>query len=233
MIVARGLTVGHGGFRLARLDLSVPGGCYGVLMGATGSGKTTLVECLCGLRAAEAGTIRIGSREVTGTPPGVRGIGYVPQDGALFPTMTVAEHLAFALTVRRWPAAARAARVAEVAEQLGVTALLARRPQGLSGGERQRVALGRALAYRPAAMILDEPLSALDESAHGEMCALLRTVQRATGVTVLHVTHSRREAALLADRLWQLADGALAELAVPSQGATAASTAGTTELPVR
>ena len=143
--------------------------------------------------------------------PAERGVGYVPQDLALFPTLTVREHLAFALVVRDWDADSTARRVGELAELLGLRHLLGRRPQGLSGGESQRVALGRALAYRPRVLLLDEPLSALDEDTRAEMMALLRSVQRLTGVTVLHVTHSPAEARQLADRLLLLEDGVVRE----------------------
>jgi ABC-type sugar transport system ATPase subunit len=131
----------------------------------------------------------------------------VPQDGALFRSMSVAEHLEFALEVRRWPREQRAARVAELARMVGVEHLLSRGVEGLSGGETQRVALGRALSFRPAILCLDEPLSALDDESRQEMIDLLKHVQRETGVTALHVTHNRAEADRLADVLLRLADG--------------------------
>ncbi len=188
-----------GAFRLENLSLHIPDHCYAVLMGPTGCGKTTLLEIVCGLRRPRHGRILIGGRDVTHAQPGERGIGYVPQDGALFPSMTVREQLGFALTLRRRPAATIAARVAELAGQLGVAHLLDRRPPGLSGGERQRVALGRALAAEPTLLLLDEPLSALDEELRDDLVLLLKRVQRAHRLTVLHITHSAREASQLAD----------------------------------
>jgi ABC-type sugar transport system ATPase subunit len=125
--------------------------------------------------------------------------------------MTVREHLGFALEVRRWDSAEAARRIEELSAMLGLGDLLDRRPQGLSGGEAQRVALGRALSFRPAVLLLDEPLSALDEDTRGGMYGLLRSVQRQTGVTALHVTHSRAEARALADRLFVFEKGALRE----------------------
>jgi ABC-type sugar transport system ATPase subunit len=188
-----------GAFRLAGVSFTVPAGSYGVLMGRTGCGKTTLLEILCGLRQPAGGRVFIGGRDVTDLPPGERGIGYVPQDGAMFPTMTVREQIGFALAIRRRPAEETAARVKELADHLGIAALLDRLPQHLSGGERQRVALGRALAARPTVLLLDEPLSALDEELRDDLAALLKRVQRELALTALHITHSRREAEQLAD----------------------------------
>jgi ABC-type sugar transport system ATPase subunit len=196
-----------GQFRLDEVSFSVPTGSYGVLMGRTGCGKTTLLEIICGLREAEAGSVVIGDREVASEPPGRRGVGYVPQDGALFPAMRVREQIAFALRLRRWPRADIEARVAELAEQLGIVHLLDRRPAGLSGGEGQRVALARALSARPAVLLLDEPLSALDDETREQTGELLKEVQRRQGVTALHVTHSLREAEQLADVLLRMEAG--------------------------
>ena len=200
-----------GNFKLENIHVSIPTGSYGVLMGRTGCGKTTLLEIICGLRRPLAGRVFIGERDVTHEPPAARGTGYVPQDGAMFPTMTIREHLGFALRVRRRPATEIAERVDQLATELGLTALLDRLPHGLSGGERQRVALGRALAGRPKVLLLDEPLSAIDEELRDDLAALLLRVQREHGVTALHITHSRAEAELLADVLYRLADGHITE----------------------
>jgi len=188
-----------GAFRLDAVSFTVPAGSYGVLMGRTGCGKTTLLEILCGLRQPTGGRVFIGERDVTDLPPGERGIGYVPQDGAMFPTMTVREQIGFALAIRKRPGAEITARVKELAEHLGVAHLLDRLPQNLSGGERQRVALGRALAAKPSVLLLDEPLSALDEELRDDLAALLKRLQRELNLTALHITHSRREAEQLAD----------------------------------
>lgn len=196
-----------GTFRLDGVSFTVPTGSYGVLMGRTGCGKTTLLEILCGLRQPAGGRVLIGERDVTALPPGERGIGYVPQDGAMFPTMTVREQIGFALKIRHWSAETIAARVQELSGQLGVAHLLDRLPQHLSGGERQRVALGRALAAKPSVLLLDEPLSALDEELRDELAALLKRVQREFGLTALHITHSRREAEQLADVVFRMEAG--------------------------
>jgi ABC-type sugar transport system ATPase subunit len=202
----------HAGvFRLENVSFTVPTGSYAVLMGKTGCGKTTLLEILCGLRRPSGGRVLIGERDVTDLPPGERGIGYVPQDGALFPTMTVREQIGFALAIRQRLSEETSARVKELADQLSVAHLLDRLPQHLSGGERQRVALGRALAAKPNVLLLDEPLSALDEELRDDLATLLKRVQRELGLTALHITHSRREAEQLADVRLKLEAGRVDE----------------------
>jgi ABC-type sugar transport system ATPase subunit len=207
MIALRNVGVQAGSFQLRDLCLEVPEGGYAVLMGKTGSGKTTILEALCGLRVVSAGTILIQGRDVTRLKPAQRGLGYAPQDRALFQTMTVWEHLAFAPSVRGWPLQRIQERVAELAGWLGIAHLLLRKPRGLSGGESQRVNLGRALSFQPAVLLLDEPLGALDQETKGEMIQLLRAIRARTGVTTLHVTHDPEEALLLADQVLLLKDG--------------------------
>lgn len=168
-------------------------------MGKTGSGKTTLLEAICGLKPIESGELLLAGQNVTELQPAERGIGYVPQDGALFQSMTVGDHLTFALSIRRWPQADADKRRQELAKLLRIESLLDRYPAQLSGGERQRVALGRALSFHPKILCLDEPLSALDDDTREQMMQLLKQVQKETGVTALHVTHNRAEADELAD----------------------------------
>ena len=201
-----------GSFRLENVCLTVPAGRYAVLMGRTGCGKTTLLEIICGLRTPRSGRVIIGDHDVTQELSAARGVGYVPQDGALFPTFTVHEQLGFALRLRRRPADEINTRVAQLANELGVTQLLDRLPQNLSGGERQRVALGRALAANPKVLVLDEPLSALDEELRDDLTALLKRIQREHAITVLHITHSRAEAAALADIVFRLSEGRICEV---------------------
>ena len=209
MISLRHITVQAGGFQLRDLSMEIPTGSHTALMGRTGSGKTTLLEGICGLRSIRSGSIWIGDREVTNLPPGQRCIGLVPQDGALFDHLTVRQHLEFALEVRGWVPERRESRSRELAEWLSLTPLLDRLPAGMSGGERQRVALGRALAFHPPVLCLDEPLSALDDQTRGEIVAVLTEIRNRTGITILHITHNRSEAERLADRILHLRDGRL------------------------
>ncbi len=206
-----------GAFSLQNISFTIPKGSYGVLMGTTGTGKTSLLEIICGLRLPTTGQVWLGDRDVTHTSPGQRGIGYVPQDGALFPAMKIREQLGFALRLRRYPALEISCRVDSLAEELGIVPLLDRLPDALSGGERQRVALGRALAARPQVLLLDEPLSALDDETREPLAELLHRVQRETSVTVLHITHRSSEAERLADILFRLEGGRIVETQLPEK----------------
>ena len=207
MIELHNICMSAGEFSLRDVCLTVAPGQYAMLMGRTGCGKTSLLEAICGLRRVASGTIRIGGVDVTHWSPADRGIGYVPQDLALFPTLTVAEHLQFALHIRKWKRSNIENRTAELAQVLGIEHLLKRRVRGLSGGEAQRTALGRALSFRPQVLLLDEPLSALDDTTRHDMYRLLQTVKQSTGVTTLHVTHSQDEANTLADVQLRLCEG--------------------------
>ena len=207
MIRLDGVGLKQGAFELSDVTFEIPEGAAHALMGPSGSGKTTLMEVVCGLRPISEGRIVVGDRDVGLLKPAERGIGYVPQDGALFPTMTVREHLAFALRLRRWTASEIAQRVDELSELLGLGELLDRVPTGLSGGEVQRVAVGRALSYHPRVLCLDEPFSALDDDTRREMHELMAEVRAATRCTVLLVTHNLREAKSMADRILRIESG--------------------------
>lgn len=223
MIDLQAVSIAAGSFLLSELDLRVERGEYAVLMGPSGQGKTTILEAICGLRKVTAGKILIDGHEVTRWPPADRQIGYVPQDLALFPTMTVRENLEFALRLRSAPRQQIAERTEELAHLLSIPHLLDRGVKHLSGGEAQRVALGRALSFRPAVLLLDEPLSALDEARRHDMQNLLRSVQQNTGVTTLHVTHSADEAEALADRVLTLGGEALTARTISTPPAVAVS----------
>lgn len=211
MIALENLSIRAGMFQLAGINVAVEQGKYAVLMGATGQGKTTILEAICGLRTITAGRVVLGGTDVTRMKPADRNVGYVPQDLGLFPTMSVRGHLEFALRVRRTSTTLINQRVSELARLLGIELLLDRHVRHLSGGEAQRVALGRALSFRPRILLLDEPLTALDETTRDRLCELLRSVQQQYGLTTLHITHSRTEARLLADTLLVLKEGRLAE----------------------
>ena len=206
-----------GEFRLGGVDLAVPAGAYGVLLGPTGSGKTVLIEAVCGLRAPRAGRVRIGGEDVTALEPRSRGVGYVPQDYVLFPTKTVEANVTLGLRARGDGRAEALARSRWVVDLLRIGHLLDRWPATLSGGEKQRVALARALAIKPHLLLLDEPVSALDEATRETVCMELKRIQRETGTTTLHVCHNFEEARIVADRLGVLRDGRLVQAGTPEE----------------
>ena len=209
MITVTDLAIRAGSFSLEHVSFEVPAGQCAVIMGHTGSGKTLLLETICGLSRPVSGTIQLEGRDVTRLKAAERGIGYVPQEGVLFPTMKVRDHLAFSPTIQKWPRRAIQKRVEELAELLRLRHLLHRKPFGLSGGEKQRVALGRALASYPSILCLDEPLSALDDEMREEMFEVLEAIEKHVKVTTLHVTHNREEARKLSDVLLVFKNGAL------------------------
>jgi sn-glycerol 3-phosphate transport system ATP-binding protein len=172
-----------------------------VLLGPSGCGKSTTLRLIAGLESADGGRITIGNRDVTRLPPAARSIAMVFQSYALFPHLTVAENIVFGLRVRRVPPADRAERLKRVADLLGLTTLLARKPSQLSGGQQQRVALGRAIIAEAPVCLMDEPLSNLDAQLRAEMRLEIRALQRKLGITMVYVTHDQIEAMSMADRV--------------------------------
>jgi len=207
-----GVSFRIGEFAIEDLDLSIRDGEYFVLTGPNGAGKTILVKLIAGLVQPEAGAIRIRGESVTDLPPWERSIGYVPQDGVLFPNRSVRRNIQFGLEVRHESKRAMGEAVEHTADMLGIRHLLDRMPVGLSGGERQKVSLARALVLSPELLLLDEPLSAIDEDTRDGLCNELRAIQRKTGITTIHVSHNRRETELVADRIGVLTDGAIADI---------------------
>ena len=207
MIDVDNLCMRQGAFQLEDISLHVPRGKYALLMGKTGCGKTTILEAIAGLRGIASGRVCLDDRDVTYLAPGLRDLGYVPQDGALFRTMTVRDNLAFALAIRNQPASVINERVGQLAEWLQIAHLLDRWAVGLSGGETQRIALGRALANHPPILLMDEPLSSLDEETRDATMEILHGLPNRANVTVLHVTHSRHEAEQLGDWIFRLHEG--------------------------
>ena len=193
MMEIRQMSVTHGAFELGDINLTVQTGDYAVLTGPTGCGKSTLIETICGLKRLAAGQILVDGQPIHHLPPAQRQIGFVPQDAALFPEMTVEKQLGFSLMVRKVDHRQYQLRVNELLELLELTHLRSRTPLGLSGGEKQRVAIGRALAFRPRLLCLDEPLSAIDASMRQRMVELLKTIHSAEETTILHATHYPNE----------------------------------------
>jgi len=225
LIEVQQLGIRQGAFALGGVSFRVPAGAYAVLTGRTGSGKTTLLELLAGLRSPMEGRILLRGRDATRSTPADRQLGYVPQDGALFRTATVRENLGFALGVRNVAVAEIERRVKELAEWLGLQPLLDRKAVRLSGGEIQRVALGRALAFHPDILLLDEPLNAVDEDAREELLERLESLKSSRAVTVIHVTHSRSEAERLAEVVLELSGKRITQREGGASGAIGATAA--------
>ena len=209
MIDVRGISLTIGTFSMRGVSLRLSGGEYFVLMGQTGSGKSLLIKSICGLVRPAAGSVRIDGRDVTRHEPRLRAVGYMPQDCGLFPHLNVMRNVTFSLRARGTGRAAAAAAARPLIDMLGIDYLLRRRPEGLSGGERQKVALARALAGRPKVLLLDEPVSALDEPTRREVCAELREVQGHLGIATIHVCHSLEEARSVADRVGVMHGGTI------------------------
>ena len=198
------------------LDLEVGDGEFLVLLGASGSGKTTALRMIAGLESVTSGRIRIGDRDVTDVLPKYRDVAMVFQSYALYPHMTVFANIGYPLTVRGRPKADVEAAVKDVARQVQLDQLLDRYPRQLSGGQRQRVALARAMIRRPAAFLMDEPLSNLDAKLRGYMRAELKHMQRQLGITTIYVTHDQVEAMTMAHRVALLEKGVLQQLDTPA-----------------
>jgi multiple sugar transport system ATP-binding protein len=202
---------------LEELNLEIEPGEFLVLLGASGSGKTTALRILSGLETATEGRVLIGDRDVTSILPKYRDISMVFQSYALYPHKTVAENIGFPLKVRKVPVADRDAAVRDAAAQVQLGELLHRYPRELSGGQRQRVALARAIIRRPSVFLMDEPLSNLDAKLRGHMRAELKHMQQTLGITTLYVTHDQIEAMTLARRVAILERGRLQQLATPAE----------------
>jgi sn-glycerol 3-phosphate transport system ATP-binding protein len=198
------------------VSFEVPDGKLVVLLGPSGCGKSTTLRLIAGLEAASAGRIVIGGEDVTDLPPSRRKIAMVFQSYALFPHLSVAENIVFGLKVRRVPAAERTQRLARVAELLGLTALLDRKPSQLSGGQQQRVALGRAIIAEKPVCLMDEPLSNLDAQLRAEMRREIRALQQQLGMTMVYVTHDQTDAMTMADQVILLRAGRIEQDASPA-----------------
>jgi molybdopterin-binding protein len=214
MIRLEGVSFAIGDFRLTDASFEIPAGGYGLVIGPTGSGKTSLLEAIAGHVPIPEGRIWLGDRDVTRLPPEQRGIGFVYQAYHLFPHHSVRENIGYGL---RLASADARARVEELASLLGIGPLLDRRIRGLSGGEQQRVALARALAPRPAILLLDEPFAAVDPVLRRVLRRELQELREREGLTTLHVTHDVEDAMRLGDMVAVLGNGRIQQAGPPSQ----------------
>jgi len=197
------------------LELEIGDGEFMVLVGPSGCGKSTSLRMLAGLEEVTSGSIRIDDRDVTGLPPKDRDIAMVFQNYALYPHMTVADNMAFALRMAGMPKAERAERVKQAAEILDLTDLLDRKPKALSGGQRQRVAMGRAIVRNPQVFCMDEPLSNLDAKLRVATRTQIAALQQRLGTTTVYVTHDQVEAMTMGDRVAVMNEGRLLQVDTP------------------
>ncbi|MFE6736905.1 ABC transporter ATP-binding protein [Microbacterium sp. NPDC057650] len=206
-----------GGTRPAvdKLNIEIADGEFLVLVGPSGCGKSTSLRMLAGLEEVNAGRILIGDRDVTDVPPKDRDIAMVFQNYALYPHMTVAENMGFALKIAGIGKEERASRVLEAAKLLDLEEYLTRKPKALSGGQRQRVAMGRAIVRQPQVFLMDEPLSNLDAKLRVQTRTQIASLQRRLGVTTVYVTHDQTEALTMGDRIAVLKDGILQQVGTP------------------
>jgi multiple sugar transport system ATP-binding protein len=198
-----------------KIDLEIADGEFLVLVGPSGCGKSTTLRMLAGLEEVNDGRILIGDRDVTDVPPKDRDIAMVFQNYALYPHMTVAENMGFALKIAGVNKEERANRVLEAAKLLDLEPYLARKPKALSGGQRQRVAMGRAIVRQPQVFLMDEPLSNLDAKLRVQTRTQIASLQRRLGVTTVYVTHDQTEALTMGDRIAVLKDGVLQQVGTP------------------
>lgn len=206
---------GNGPDILSGVSVSASEGEVVAVMGPSGSGKSTLLSIAAGFLTPRVGRVMVGDQDMTHVPPERRNLGLVPQGYALFPAMTVAENVSYPLRLRKVPVAEQKRRVEHVLGLVGMESLLDRRPAALSGGQRQRVALARALVFEPSALLLDEPLSALDTGLRRQLRGEIRSLQRKTATACLLVTHDAEEAMTMADRIVLLSGGRVLQSGTP------------------
>ncbi|MEC9051694.1 MAG: sn-glycerol-3-phosphate ABC transporter ATP-binding protein UgpC [Actinomycetota bacterium] len=197
------------------IDLEINDGEFMVLVGPSGCGKSTTLRMLAGLEEVNSGTIRIGDRDITHLPPKDRDIAMVFQNYALYPHMSVAENMGFALKMAKMPVDERNKRVQEAAQMLGLTEFLDRKPKALSGGQRQRVAMGRAIVRQPQVFCMDEPLSNLDAKMRVQTRTDIAKLQQDLGITTVYVTHDQVEAMTMGDRVAVMKLGVLQQVDTP------------------
>ncbi len=212
MIETKNLRIKLGDFVMKNICLKINEGEYFLIVGPTGCGKTMLIECLVGIRKPDSGEIWIDGQNVTDRYPEERHIGYLPQDFALFPNMTVKENIAFGLKARKEDKKHIQSVIDRLSGSLSIAGLLSRHIQGLSGGEKQRVALARALATEPKVVFLDEPLSALDEDTREKLASELRNIHDTFKTTFVHISHNFEEVTQVADRVALMNTGSIEQI---------------------
>jgi len=202
---------------LERLDLEVATGTFFTMLGPSGSGKTTTLRLIAGFEFPDCGEIELNGEDVAGLPPNKRDVNTVFQDYALFPHMTVLQNIAYGLLARNVPKPEAAKRAEIALAQVRLADFAARRPGQLSGGQRQRVALARAIVNRPAVLLLDEPLGALDLKLRHQMQVELKSLQTETGITFIYVTHDQEEALTMSDRVAVFRQGRIEQIGTPTE----------------
>jgi spermidine/putrescine ABC transporter ATP-binding subunit len=225
-ITIDGIAKRYGGVvAVDQVSLDIAAGEFVSLLGPSGSGKTTLLMMIAGFETPDAGAIRVGGRDITAVAPNRRGIGMVFQRYALFPHMTVARNIAYPLRMRGVPRGEIQRRVEEALALVRLEGYGARLPNQLSGGQQQRVAVARALVFEPPALLMDEPLGALDKKLREQMQIEIKRLQRALGVTVIYVTHDQEEALTMSDRVAVMDGGRLVQAGTPVELYEAPATA--------
>jgi ABC-type Fe3+/spermidine/putrescine transport system ATPase subunit len=215
MINIRDLSVDLGEFVLRDINLEINDGEYFILLGPTGAGKTVMLEAIAGLHPILKGAISVDGMEITRLKPEKRGVGIVYQDQMLFPHLSVEKNILFGLQAAKCPSQNMKSQMDDIVDLLDIAHLLHREPKTLSGGEKQKVALARALITRPAVLLLDEPLSALDPNNRERLQYELAEIHRRLEVTIIHVTHDFEEARALGDRVAVLNEGQIAQVGTP------------------
>jgi molybdate/tungstate transport system ATP-binding protein len=198
-----------GNCSISNLSLHLAEGEYFILSGPNGSGKSLLLKLICGVYKPHGGEILLQGKNVTSLEIWKRNIGYIPQNALLFPHMDVFQNVEYGLKMRNISKKERRPKVDEMLEMLGIQNLKTRKIHGLSGGENQKVNLARALVYKPSVLLLDEPLSAIDEKMRDSLCHELKNIQKKTKVTTIHVSHNRQETDLVADRIGYFSNGSI------------------------
>ncbi|TQR20428.1 ABC transporter ATP-binding protein [Psychrobacillus vulpis] len=200
---------------ISNINVTIEPGEFFVLVGPSGCGKSTMLRMIAGLEEITDGVLKIGEKEVNDLPPSKRDLSMVFQNYALYPHLTVKENIQFGLHVKKIPKKDRMIRTSDVAEMLGLTDYLKRKPRELSGGQRQRVALARAIVNEAPICLMDEPLSNLDAKLRAHMRSEIRQIQRRLGITMIYVTHDQIEAMTMGDRIMILHEGSIQQIGNP------------------